>query len=115
MYDIIKVLITAILIVCIAEVSKVNAVIGGFIKSLPLISIMAMVWLYVQTKDVSKISVLSYSTFWFVLPTLPMFLLLPYLINRGLSFYISLIVSVAVMLIFYGITFMILKYAGVRL
>lgn len=115
MYDIIKVLITAILIVCIAEVSKVNAVIGGFIKSLPLISIMAMVWLYVQTKDLDKIAVLSYSTFWFVLPTLPMFLLLPYLINRGLSFYISLVISVAVMLVFYGITFMILKYVGVRL
>lgn len=115
MYYALKVLLSATIIVIVAEVSKFNEVIGGLIKSLPLISLLALIWLYAETNDPAKIVTFSYSTFWFVIPTLPMFLVLPYLLNRGLNFYISLFVSVIVMLVGYVVMLTILKRFGFEL
>jgi F0F1-type ATP synthase assembly protein I len=114
-YYLVKLLISAAIIVIVSEVSKYNAAIGGLIKSLPLISIIALVWLYADTHDTAKVAELSISTFWFVLPTLPMFLIFPALLGKGLGFYISLAISIAAMLIFYGLTWAVLKWAGVQL
>lgn len=115
MYYALKVLLSAAIIVIVAEISKLNAVVGGLIKSLPLVSLLALIWLYAETNDPTKIVTLSYSTFWFVIPTLPMFLVLPYLLNRGFSFYISLFLSVIVMLTGYVVMLAILKRFGFEL
>ena len=103
-FYLIKLFVSAGLIVVITEVSKVNTTVGGLIKSLPLVSLLAMIWLYIDTKDVRMISILSMSTIWFVIPTLPMFAVLSQLLNHGVNFYLSLSASVAVMLIGYVIT-----------
>lgn len=114
-YYLVKLLISASIIVIVSEVAKYNTTIGGLIKSLPLISIIALVWLYIETHDSAKTAALSTSTFWFVLPTLPMFLIFPALIGKGIGFYPSLCVSIISMLLCYLITLLILKWFGIQL
>lgn len=111
----VKLLIAAALIVAVTEVAKVNATLGGLIKSLPLVSLIAMIWLYAETHDTEKIAALSISTFWFVLPTLPLFVVLPALLKRGLGFAPSLVIAVAVMLVCYVLTVQLLRRYGVVL
>ena len=110
-----KVIISAIIIVLVSEVSKANATLGALIKSLPLVSILAMLWLYADTKNISTIATLSTSTFWLVLPTLPMFLILPWLLKNKLGFYPALSISIGVTFILYVITILILKRFGFNL
>jgi hypothetical protein len=110
-----KVIISALIIAVVSEVAKQSAALGALIKSLPLISILAMIWLYVDTHDTAKISELSTSTFWLVLPTLPMFLVLPALLKSGVSFYPSLGISVGVMLACYAVAVPLLARIGVTL
>lgn len=100
-YYLIKLFLSAGIIVAVSEIAKHSAGLGALIKSLPLISILAMIWLYVDTQDTGKISDLSTATFWLVLPTLPMFLVLPALLRHGFGFYASLGLSIAVMAVCY--------------
>jgi hypothetical protein len=110
-----KVILSAVIIVVVSEVAKASPGLGALIKSLPLISILAMIWLYVDTQDAGKISELSISTFWLVLPTLPMFLVLPALLKSGIGFYASLAASIAVMATCYAVAVPILARFGITL
>lgn len=98
MFYLIKTIITAILIVAITEVSKLNAQLGGLIKSLPLISIVSFIWIYYDTQDTKIIADLSLSTLWYVIPTLPLFYIFYTLLNKGLGFYTSLFLSILTIL-----------------
>ena len=69
-YYIVKIVITTLLIVAISEISKRSTMIGAILASVPLVSVLAMIWLYQDTKDVTKISDLSIGIFWLVLPFL---------------------------------------------
>jgi hypothetical protein len=100
-YYLLKLFVSAGIIVAVSEVAKVNATLGALIKSLPLISLLAMLWLYIDTHDTAKVAELSTGTFWLVLPTLPMFLVLPALLKSGWTFYPALGVSIGVMLACY--------------
>ena len=113
MLYVIKLLISAAIIVAVTEVAKVNATLGGLIKSLPLVSLIALIWVYAETRDTQTIAQLSTSTFWFVLPTLPLFLVLPALLRRGLGFWPSLLTAVLVMLLCYALTMLLLRRSGV--
>lgn len=114
-YYLTKLLLSAGIIVVVSEVAKANATLGALIKSLPLISILAMIWLYVDTRDVGKIAELSVSTFWLVLPTLPMFLVLPALLKNGFGFYSALGISIGVMLLCYLMALPVLARFGITL
>lgn len=100
-FYIVKVFISAVIIVAVSEVARFNATLGGLIKSLPLISLLAIIWLYLETKDVAKVSELSISTIFFVIPTIPFFFVLPALLKNGFGFYTSLVISIMVMLVCY--------------
>ena len=100
-YYLIKRLVSAGIIVVVSEVAKFNAGLGALIKSLPLVSVLAMIWLYVDTHDTARIAELSTGTFWLVLPTLPMFLVLPALLRLGWGFYPALAASIGVMALCY--------------
>jgi len=115
LYYLTKVLLSAGIIVVVSEVAKVNPVLGALIKSLPLISILAMIWLYVDTHDTGRIAALSVSTFWLVLPTLPMFLVLPALLKSGVAFYTSLCISTMVMLACYVMAVPLLSRFGITI
>jgi hypothetical protein len=87
---IIKAVISAIIIVIVAETARRNPGAGALIASLPLISVLGMIWLWRDTHDVERISAHAGATFWYVLPSLPMFLLIPALLKRGLGFWPAL-------------------------
>ena len=96
MLYLIKVIISALLVVTVAEVSKRSASIGGIVASLPVVSILALTWLYMDTKDAGKVAALATSTLWYVVPSLALFIALPLLLRAGVSFWISMAVAVAV-------------------
>src|SRR5215212_8154785 len=100
-YTILKFAISAALIVAISEISKRNSFLGGLFASLPLVSVLAMIWLYRDTRDTQKVAALSTSVFWLVLPSLVLFIALPVLLKRGVSFWPSLGVSIVAMLACY--------------
>lgn len=110
-----KLFLSAAIIVVVSEVAKHSAGLGALIKSLPLVSILAMIWLYVDTQDTAKIADLSVGTFWLVLPTLPMFLVLPALLRNGTGFYASLGISIAVMAGCYLVAVPILARFGITI
>jgi hypothetical protein len=115
MYYALKVLISAVLIVAISEIAKRSSLIGGLIASLPLVSILAFVWLYIDTKSVEKISALSYSVFWLVLPSLSLFIALPWLLKRTGSFYLSMMGAIAIMAVFYSVMVVVLRRFDIEL
>ena len=77
-----KYLLTAGMVVFISEVAKRSDKLGGFIAALPLMTLLTLTWLYVESQPEEKIANHAYYTFWYVIPTLPMFLLFPYLLPK---------------------------------
>lgn len=90
LYAAIKALLSGVIIATVSEVAKRNPAIGAVILSLPLMSILAFIWLWRDTSDKEGIAALAQSTFWFILPTLPMFLVLPALLRNGAGFWTAL-------------------------
>lgn len=114
-YYIIKVILTALLIVVISEIGKRSNFLGALLASIPIVSVIAMIWLYVDTKDVTKISEFSINIFWLVIPSLVLFLSLPIFLKNGVGFYLSLTFSIAITAITYFIMLALLKYFGINL
>lgn len=112
MFAVIKTLISALIIVLVGEASKRSSTLAALLLALPIVSVMSFVWLYVQTQDTVKIADLSYETFWFVLPTLPMFLLLSYLLRRDLSFPVALGICTVVTAALFALTQALMKQLG---
>jgi len=100
-----KYLTTALVVVIISEVAKRNDKLGGLIGALPLITIMALVWLYFERQSYEKIANHAWYTFWYVIPTLPMFLAFPF-IYRVTGFWPSLFFCIIIT----GISFVVLAY-----
>ncbi len=85
-----------LLILAIVELSKRNSLFGALIASLPVTSIIAMLWLYVDEKNVEKVAALSNNIFWLVIPSLVFFVCLPILLKKGIHFYLSMGLSMSV-------------------
>ncbi len=92
---VLKTLITAVLVVAVAEVAKRSSLLAGFLASLPLVSILALIWLYRDSGDVGRVASLASNIFWMVLPSLCLFLILPQLLRAGVGFYLSMLLSCA--------------------
>ncbi|MGV3666783.1 MAG: DUF3147 family protein [Leptospira bouyouniensis] len=115
MYFIIfKYLITAALVVLISEVAKRNDRLGSLIASLPLITILTLIWLIVENASDQKISNHAYYTFWFLIPTLPMFLVFPKL-NQLIGFYMALFVSIILTFVLFYLFQLVLGRFGIHL
>ena len=114
-YYITKVFVSAVVIVVISEVAKRSSVFGAIMASVPLISVIAIIWLYQETGDVTKISILASNIFWLVLPSLALFITLPILLNMGLHFYLSLLIAVCVTVISYYFMLLALRSFGIDL
>ena len=109
-----KYLLTAAMVVFVSEVAKRSDKLGGFIAALPLITILTLIWLYIESQPEEKIGNHAYYTFWYVIPTLPMFLLFPYLLPR-IGFWMTMGVSVIVTVICFGLFALLMKNFGVEL
>jgi len=114
-YYIAKIVITTLLIVLISEIAKRSTLVGSILASVPLVSVLAMIWLYIDTEDTQKISELSYSIFWLVIPSLTLFLSLPLLLKKGVAFYPSMALSVALTILAYALMIVVLGKFGIRL
>ena len=112
---IIKIMISSGIIVMVSEVAKKNTFFAGLIASIPLISVLSMLWLYLETQDIEKIKNLSNSILWMVIPSITLFLSLPILINIGFNFYLSLIISIILTIGCYSVTILILSHYGIKL
>jgi hypothetical protein len=75
---------------------------GALIVSLPLVSVLTMIWLWHDTHDRARIEAHAGATFWFVLPSLPMFLLIPLLLRQGMSFWLALAFGCALTMALYS-------------
>jgi hypothetical protein len=110
-----KVGLTALLVVAIAELAKRSSFWAAALASLPLTSLLAMVWLYLETGDASRVASLSQSIFWLVLPSLVLFVLLPLLLRAGVNFWPSLGVSSAATFVAYVALVWVLSKSGWQL
>ena len=114
-YYIFKVVLTTGLIVAISEISKRTTFVGGLLASLPIVSYLGMIWLYVETGNQQKVADLSRSVFWLVLPSLPFFVLLPELLKKTANFYVSIGASTVAMIGIYAVMLVTLRKFGVQL
>lgn len=114
-YYLFKIAVTTVLIVLISEVAKRSSLIGAILASIPLVSVLAMIWLYIDTGDSGKISALATSIFWLVIPSLVLFLALPLLLNQGVNFYLSMAISIALTAGCYLLMVMVLPRFGITL
>jgi hypothetical protein len=101
LYLIVKGIASALIIVAVSEVAKRNPAGGALIASLPLISILGMIWLWQDTHDPARMSAHVSATFWYVLPSLPMFLIIPALLRRGFGFWPALVAGCVVAIALY--------------
>ncbi|MEY3883955.1 MAG: hypothetical protein RLZZ379_1233 [Pseudomonadota bacterium] len=113
-YLILKYLITAGVVVLVSELARRSDKLGGLIAALPLVTLLTLIWLYVEQQPASKIANHAYYTFWYVLPTLPMFLLFPYLLPK-LGFVVSLIACVLFTIIVFLLFALVVKQFGIDL
>jgi len=109
-----KYLLTAGIVVFVSEVAKRSDKLGSFITAIPLITILTLLWLYVDNQPEEKIANHAYYTFWYVIPTLPMFLVFPYLLPK-LGFGISLGIYILGTIILFGLFALLLKSFGIEL
>ena len=104
-YLILKALISGFLVAIASEVARRWPGWGALIVSLPLVSLLTFIWLWIDTREPTRIAELSQSTFWFFLPSMPLFLVLPAMLRSGISFWIALLVSCALTIaLYWGMT-----------
>ncbi|WP_243370071.1 DUF3147 family protein [Microvirga solisilvae] len=114
-YLIIKAAVSGVLVMIISEVARRSPGLGGLIASLPLVSVLGIIWLWRDTSDLERIASHSQATFWFVLPSLPMFLAFPMMLRHGLGFWLSLALSCLLTMGLYLVTLWILPRIGIDL
>lgn len=110
-YLAIKAILSGILIAIVSEVAKRYPGFGGLIASLPLVSVLGMVWLWRDRPDAANMAAHAQATFWFVLPSLPMFLLIPAMLRHGFAFWASLLAGCLLTILLYSL----MVWAGPRL
>jgi hypothetical protein len=99
---VVKVLLSAVVIVAVAEIAKRSTLWAAALASLPLTSILAFVWLHLDGESSARIAALAGSIFWLVVPSLLLFVVLPVLLRHGWSFWPSLLASCGVTAVAYG-------------
>lgn len=111
---IIKTLLSLVVIVSVSEIAKRSSLIGGILVSLPLVSLLAIVWLWIDTKSKIKVAELSHSIFWLVIPSLVLFISLPMLLKK-LDFGWAMLISCLLTVIAYYLMVTVLGYFNIKL
>lgn len=92
----IKVVVTTAVVVAVSEIAKRSSFWGALLASLPLTSLLAFVWIYLETGNTQGVAALSQGIFWLVMASLPLFLILPALLRAGWAFWPSLGLACAI-------------------
>ena len=114
-YAIVKAALSGLLVMVVSETAKRSPAFGALVASLPLISILAIVWLWRDAGDVERIASHAEATFWYGIPSLPMFLVFPALLRHGVSFWAALGLGCALTVILYLLTVWIVARFGIAL
>ena len=114
LYYMLKVGISAVVIVLVSEIAKRSSLFGALIASIPLTSLLAFIWMHIEKTDVNTIAQLSTSIFWLVIPSLVLFILLPILLNRGIHFWLSLALASSGTVVAYGIMVVVLGRFNIK-
>lgn len=109
-----KYLATAALVVLVSELAKRSDKLGGFVAALPLVTLLVLIWLHIENQPQQKIANHAWYTFWYVIPTLPMFLLFPFLLPR-IGFWLTFFACIAITLVSFGSFALIVRHFGVEL
>ena len=112
---VIKYAVTALIIVLVSEVAKRSDKLGALISSLPFVTLMVMIWLQVERQGSRRIGNHAFYTFWYVLPTLPMFLVMPWLLAKGVNVWLALGICAVVTMASFAATALLAKRFGVDL
>ena len=115
LYLTVKAALSGVIIAIVSEVARRSPTLGALIVSLPLVSILGILWLWHDTSDAERIATHAQSTFWYVLPTLPMFLIMPAMLRHGIGFWATVATSCALTFVFYLATIWVLAKFGVTL
>ncbi len=98
----IKAAISGLLVALVSTIGRRYPGWGGLLASLPLLSVLSMMWLYGETRDPEKVATLAMSAFWFILPSLPMFIIIPLMLRGGWSFAATMAIALGVTLLLYA-------------
>lgn len=113
-YLVFKYLVTASVVVLVSELAKRSDRLGGFVAALPMVTVLTLIWLYVEQQPAEKISNHAWYTFWYVIPTLPMFLLFPYLLPK-VGFWPTLVVCAVFTIALFALYALALRRFGINL
>ena len=109
-----KYFLTATVVVLVSEVAKRSDKLGGLIAALPLVTVLTLIWLYVEQQPQEKIANHAWYTFWYVVPTLPMFLVFPALLPR-IGFWPTLLASIAITIVCFVLFALAARKFGIEL
>jgi hypothetical protein len=115
MYLVLKSLMSGVIIMAVSEIAKRSPALGALVASLPLVSLLAIIWLWRDTGDTNRIANHAEATFWYVIPSLPMFLVFPYMLRHGVGFWWALLAACTLTVVLYAVTVVVAARFGVRL
>jgi hypothetical protein len=99
----------------VSEIARRSPAFGALVASLPLVSLLGILWLWRDTHDTSRIAAHAEATFWYVIPSLPMFLAFPWMLRHGIGFWVAIGSACLLTIALYGITILVAARFGIRL
>ena len=114
-FDLVKLLLTALIIHFVNKIQLVSDRLSALLIALPLTSLLAMIWMYEAKQTPARIANHAEGTFWFVLPTLPMFLIIPWMLRREWGFWSTLAANCVITVALFWVTVAVLRKFGIDL
>ena len=115
LYLVIKAALSGVIVAAVSEIARRYPGWGGLVASLPLTSLLAMLWLWRDSADPERVAALSASTVWFIVPSVPLFIVLPMLLRSGVGFWASMALCVIGTLALYALMFWAAPKLGLKL
>jgi hypothetical protein len=115
LYLVIKALLSGVIVMAVSEIARRSPGFGALVASLPLVSLLGIIWLWRDTGDTTRIASHAEATFWYVIPSLPMFLALPAMLRHGIPFWWAMAGACALTIALYFGTVLVAARFGVKL
>jgi hypothetical protein len=115
LYFVIKAALSGVIVAAVSEIARRYPGWGGLVASLPLTSLLAMIWLWRDSGDAARVADLSVSIIWFIVPSVPLFIVLPVLLRSGVGFWASMALCVVGTLALYAVMFWAAPKLGLKL
>ncbi len=110
-----KILTSAIMVALIAEIGRRSTMAAAVLASLHVTTVLALIWVYVDTRDSERVATIAANSFWLILASLAFFIAFPVLLRQGLNFFTALLVASAITIVMYFLTLYGLRLFGIEL